>query len=198
MNFEGLSKVELRKAVRERRAALSCGEEGARRSSRMQERLMDSGLWKKSRRIALYVSVKGEPGTELLLDEAWKSGRTVFLPRCWKNEKGIMDMIACPGREELELSAFGIPEPRLEEDSRLLSAEELSDGGTLVVVPALAFDREGYRLGYGGGYYDRLLAGARCMSAGLAYHDLLLEHLPHDAWDRPAGAVCTEEELLCL
>ena len=198
MDVEHVTKSELRKIIREKRMALSCGEEGAVRSRRMQERLLNSALWKKSRRVALYVSVKGEPGTELLLDEAWKSGRTVFLPRCRREEKGMMDMIACCGREELESSRFGIPEPRLERDSRLLSAEELSDGGTLVVVPALAFDREGYRLGYGGGYYDRLLDGAGCMSAGLAYHDLLLDHLPHDAWDRPAGAVCTEEELLCL
>ena len=198
MNVDGLNKAELRRLLRERRIFLSGGEEGARRSRRMQERLTASDLWRGSRAVALYVSVRGEPGTELLLREAWNSGMTVFLPRCRSGEKGVMDMIACAGPEKLENSRFGIPEPRLEEHSRLLSAEELSDPHTLVVVPALAFDREGFRLGYGGGYYDRFLAGARCMSVGLAYHELLLEHLPHDVWDRPAGAVCTEEELLCL
>jgi 5-formyltetrahydrofolate cyclo-ligase len=76
--------------------------------------------------------------------------------------------------------------------------DELEEGGTLIVVPALAFDRHGFRLGYGGGYYDRLLAKARCASVGLAFHETLLRTLPREAWDRPVTAVCTEEEMLCL
>lgn len=199
MDAPCMNKKELRVLLRKRRQELSLGEEGARRACRMQERLLASDLWTKSRVVALYVSVKGEADTSLLLREAWKSGKTVFLPRCRKGEPGAMDMIACSGPEELEVSGFGIPEPRVEVQSRFLSLTELTAGETsLIVVPALAFDREGFRLGYGGGYYDRLLSISRCSSAGLAFHALLFNTLPHDEWDRPAGAVCTEEELLCL
>lgn len=194
-----LDKGELRRRLRKRRAELSAGECGRRRSSAVQRRLLESAFWQKSRRVILYVAVKGEVDTSILLERAWKEGRDVFLPRCRPEEPGIMDMIACRGAEELVPSRFGIPEPALSASSRLLSRQELKEGAdTLVVVPALAFDRNGFRLGYGGGYYDRMLDAARCSSVGLTFHELLLDSLPRDAWDRPAGAVCTEEELLCL
>lgn len=193
------NKKELRGLLRQRRNELAAGESGAMRALRLQKRLLSDPLWERSRRVVLYVAVKGEAGTSLLLDEAWRSGRTVFLPRCRPEEPGIMDMLVCRGPEELEVSRFGIPEPRMSAGARRLSGEELCAGEkTLLVVPALAFDREGFRLGYGGGYYDRLLATARCASVGLAFHDLLLDRLPRDGWDRPVGAVCTEEELICL
>lgn len=199
VDISGMNKKELRALLRKRRGELSSGPSGAERSCRMQKRLLESAFWQKSRVVALYVSVKGEADTSLLLRAAWSGGKTVFLPRCRKAEPGNMDMIACSGPESLEVSDFGIPEPVLNADSRLLSPEELTGGEkTLIVVPALAFDREGCRLGYGGGYYDRMLSVSRCASVGLAFHDLLLERLPHDAWDRPVAAVCTEEELLCL
>lgn len=192
-------KRRLRVLLRKKRGALGTGEEGARRSERLQKRLMADERWQKSRRVVLYVSVRSEAGTSLLLDEAWRSQKTVFLPRCRPDEPGVMDMLLCRGPHELEVSSFGIPQPRPDTHARRLSEEELCAGEeTLIVVPALAFDREGFRLGYGGGYYDRLLALARCTSVGLAFHDLVLNSLPRDGWDRPVGAVCTEEELLCL
>lgn len=199
MDVSGQDKDGLRRLLKKRRLELADGEEGGRRCRLMQERLVESGFWKRCRRLALYASVRGEADTSLLLREAWKSGRTVFLPRCRPGEPGYMDLIACRSTEELKLSRFGIPEPVLVEGARLLSAEELVAGeDTLVVVPALAFDRQGFRLGYGGGYYDRLLDRANCCCVGLAFQELLFDRLPHEAWDRPVQAVCTEEELLCL
>ena len=192
-------KKALRRALLERRKALASGEKGVERSLRVQRRLLESVFWKRSSRVTLYMAVRGEVDTELLLAEAWRSGREVFLPRCRSGEPGLMDMVACSGPEELERSGLGLLEPRLTESSRLLSEAELSAGErTLVVVPALAFDAEGYRLGYGGGYYDRLLARGTCAVVGLTYHDLLFPRLPREAWDRPVHAVCTEEEMCCF
>jgi 5-formyltetrahydrofolate cyclo-ligase len=87
---------------------------------------------------------------------------------------------------------FGIPEP------------DGDDGGQgeavffeLVVVPGMAFDRDGYRLGRGGGYYDRFLSAARFRAAvGLAFAWQLLPELPRDPWDVPVGAVATEEGVI--
>ena len=109
-----------------------------------------------------------------------------------------MDLIACSSMEETTISRFGIPEPVKKASSRILSAAELSSKETLIIVPALAFDRRGFRLGYGGGYYDRLLASALCPKAGLSYHGLVLDALPRDPWDVSVDTVCTEEELLCF
>ena len=196
------TKSALRTELRTRRLALASGPEGELRSRLMQERLLASRFWAQCRRMAAYVSVKGEAGTERILQEALRSGRELFLPRCRaKGEQGwpgTMDLLFCPGLGGLETSAFGIPEPVLGPDSRLLSREELRLPDTLILVPALAFDRSGFRLGYGGGYYDRLLSAASCPCVGLSFHDLLFEDLPHDAWDRPVRAVCTDEILLCL
>ena len=195
-------KISLRRRLRFSRAALACSEEEALRSRRAQERLLQSSFWQASRRVALYVSVKGEAGTEYLLAEAMRSGRELFLPRCRARGEegwpGVMDFIQCSRLETLVPSAFGIPEPELTSECRILAGEELFMPDTLIVVPALAFDSRGFRLGYGGGYYDRLLASSSCPSVGLAFDEFLLDELPHEAWDRPVQAVCTEEKLLCF
>ena len=195
-------KSSLRSALRSRRSFLSSGEEGALRSRQAQERLLASRFWRECRHVAAYVSVKGEPGTELILQETLSSGRELFLPRCRVQGEegwpGAMDFIFCAGLEELEPSGFGIPEPQLLPQSRLLTEEELCRPDTLVIVPALAFDRRGFRIGYGGGYYDRLLERTSCPTVGLTYHELLQQELPRESWDRSVLAVCTEEELLCV
>ena len=197
-----LDKTSLRRVLRSRRSFLSSGEEGASRSLRAQERLLASGFWSDCQRVAAYVSAKGEPGTELILQEALRTGRELFLPRCRiqgeEGWPGAMDFLFCSGLDAFAPSGFGIPEPPLLPDSRLLTAEELRLPCTLVIVPALAFDRKGFRIGYGGGYYDRMLERASCPTVGLTFHDLLQEALPREAWDKAVHAVCTEETLLCI
>ena len=193
------TKSALRTELRTRRLALASGPEGELRSRLMQERLLASPLWRDCRRVAAYMAVKGEAGTSLLLDEARRTGRALFLPRCRRQGEegwpGGMDFLLCEAGTPLILSRFGIPEPP--PDAPALSPAELAAPDTLLIVPALAFDREGFRLGYGGGYYDRVLARAACPSVGLAFHSLLLPQLPREPWDKSVRAVCTEEILLC-
>ena len=193
------TKSALRTELRTRRLALASGPEGELRSRLMQERLLASPLWRDCRRVAAYMAVKGEAGTSLLLDEARRTSRALFLPRCRRQgEKGWpggMDFLLCEAGTPLMPSRFGIPEPP--PDAPALSPAELAAPDTLLIVPALAFDREGFRLGYGGGYYDRVLARAACPSVGLAFHSLLLPQLPREPWDKSVRAVCTEEILLC-
>ncbi len=193
------TKSALRTELRTRRLALASGPEGELRSRLMQERLLASPLWRDCRRVAAYMAVKGEAGTSLLLDEARRTGRALFLPRCRRQGEegwpGGMDFLLCEAGTPLMPSRFGIPEPP--PDVPALSPAELAAPDTLLIVPALAFDREGFRLGYGGGYYDRVLARAACPSVGLAFHSLLLPQLPREPWDKSVRAVCTEEILLC-
>ena len=195
-------KSSLRRTLRSRRSVLSSGEEGTLRSRQAQERLLASRFWRECRHVAAYVSVKGEPGTELILQETLSSGRELFLPRCRVQGEegwpGAMDFIFCSGLDALAPCGFGIPEPQLLPQSRLLTEEELCRPDTLVIVPALAFDRRGFRIGYGGGYYDRLLERASCPTVGLTFHELIQQELPREPWDRSVLAVCTEEELLCV
>lgn len=103
-----------------------------------------------------------------------------YLPRCAPKRRLAIHAYPC----SLVLSRFGIWEP--EETLPEVSPEILD----LVLVPALVLDRRGYRLGYGGGYYDRFLPRLRpdCRTIGVA--PFLVDELPTDPWDVPVGGVC--------
>ena len=107
---------------------------------------------------------------------------------------GLMDFVAGAGREALRPARLG-----LWESAPTLPVEDILPD--LFIVPALAYDRSGNRLGYGGGYYDRFLARAaegHAVIIGLAFSFQILEHLPAEPWDRPVQALCTERGLLWL
>lgn len=186
-------KAALRARMRARRAALAAdGARHAALSLALQRLLLDSGLWQESSVVMLYCAIRGEVQTSLLLSEAWASGKRVLLPRCRPGERGIMDAVPCPGPETLIRSKQGIPEPTGDAAPPHLTRE------ALIVAPGLAFDREGYRLGYGGGYYDRLLQHGARLAVGLVFCEQILERLPRQAWDQPVNALCTEEGLLWI
>ena len=90
----------------------------------------------------------------------------------------------------LILHPFGMAEPS--PDLPVIQPEEIE----LTLVPGLAFDRHGFRLGYGGGYFDRFLENFKGVSAGITFHALLLDTIPHAVHDIPMHWVITERELL--
>jgi 5-formyltetrahydrofolate cyclo-ligase len=97
------------------------------------------------------------------------------------------------GLDQVRLGRFGILEP---DPGACRMA-----GGTppeVAVVPGVAFDRRGFRLGFGGGYYDRLFARqetARTLRIGLAYDFQVVDRLPAEPWDQPMHALCTPKEM---
>ena len=92
--------------------------------------------------------------------------------------------------DELKSGAYGIPEPSS-------GAPEIPpDGISLVIVPALSCDRNGYRLGYGGGYYDRFLARTRAVAAALCAESRLTDELPREPFDLPCNYIITERQVL--
>ncbi len=177
-----------------RRALAADAPRHAALSAAVQARVLQSPLWRAHDIVLLYRAVKGEVDTDALLRAALAQGKRVFLPRCRPDDPGRMDMLACCDPAELLPSANGIPEPPAQ--APCLPPGDLP--GALVIVPALAFDRQGYRLGYGGGYYDRLLAAGAGASLGLAFGALVFPQLPRDPWDVPVAALATEEGLTCL
>ena len=183
-------KASLRRTLLGRRKALSA-REGQALSLAAQQHLLNSPLWQSARCVALYAALAGETDTSALLENAWAGGRTVLLPLCSAAEKGRMDFCACPGRHALRPGFAGIPEP----DPDLAPAAEPPD---LLVIPGLAFDHRGFRLGMGGGYYDRFFLRSPLPGAvrlGLAFSFQVLDALPREAWDRPVHALCTEKGL---
>ncbi|MDH6144212.1 5-formyltetrahydrofolate cyclo-ligase [Kitasatospora sp. GP30] len=141
--------------------------------------------------VAAYVSVGAEPGTRPLLDLLHERGTRVLLPVLLPDND--LDWAAYQGPDRLAPAARGLLEPTGE---RL--GQDAVTGAGVVLLPGLAVDRRGLRLGRGGGSYDRVLArlaaaGATPLLATLLYPDELLDRVPAEPHDRPVHAVVTPE-----
>lgn len=181
----------------------------------IQRRLLREDVWKNAQSVALYVATQNEVDTALLLEAAWQEGKAVYLPRVVKEEDGKMHFAPCAGLFELGRGAYGIQEP-LPELCPACAFTLAGEGGEypagttqstnnifapppdLFIVPGVAFDRKGNRLGFGGGYYDRFLSGQACRArsffVALAYAFQIVGEVPVGEWDQPVQAVCTEKE----
>lgn len=131
----------------------------------------------------------GEPDIRPLLQAALLNGRRVALPRCVRDTRELR-FYEITSWDELTSGSYGIAEPP-ENPARLWQPT----ADALCIVPALSYDRQGYRLGYGGGYYDRFLPAFSGITLGLCPQACLQAELPRDAYDQPISVVVTEHEL---
>ncbi|QJT10414.1 5-formyltetrahydrofolate cyclo-ligase [Oceanidesulfovibrio marinus] len=188
-----IGKDELRQRFRAMRASLPA-EQSAAKSRRAQEHILDLRHWREAQTVLLYVGCRGETATDLLLQSAWQEQKTVLLPRCLPATPGEMELACVRSQHDLAPGLYSIPEP----DPTTCSPVE-PERVDLIVVPALAFDRRGFRLGQGGGYYDRLLVSqpyTKSLAIGLAFDFQVVRSLPVDGWDRPVAAVASDKELI--
>jgi 5-formyltetrahydrofolate cyclo-ligase len=138
------------------------------------------------RRLVAYCATEGEVDPTLVLAAARAKGIPVYLPRL--ADEGLT-FVAAEGA--LRPGPHGIPEP--------VSGARLTHAGseTAVLLPGLAFDLTGTRLGRGGGHYDRALAAWPAVNTiGLAFECQVLPRLPRDPWDVPVATVATESRLV--
>ncbi len=187
-----MAKQDERKKLLEQRRALP--EEQVRAMSQIiQERILELDAWKQAEEVLLYMPVRNEVDTKLLLEDAWGRGVRVLLPRCRRDRAGIMDPAAAACFDDIKLGMLNIPEP---DPETCPVAKDWSPD--VALIPAVAFDRRGYRLGYGGGYYDRFLAlhaMKNSLLIGLGYSFQLVDTLPTDQYDTPVKMLCTEESI---
>lgn len=144
--------------------------------------------------ILTYLSFGAEVETRGLIGRAWADGKVVTLPRCVPGTRE-MRWFEVDDLDHLMRSPFGVEEP-VPDPAREL---DLGTGArVLAIVPGLSFDATGHRLGYGGGYYDRFLAGFAGASVGLCREHLLAApgELPLDEHDLPVDMVVTERRVL--
>ena len=137
-----------------------------------------------ARNILVYCSVEKEPDTRKIAKTALSMGKTVAFPLCYRG--GFMQARVVSSLNELQPAMLGIPAPN--DTAPIIDPEELE----LIIVPALAYDRNGYRLGYGGGYYDRYLCGAAAFTIGLARDRLMKDELPREPHDIAVKRIVTE------
>lgn len=138
--------------------------------------------------VGLYLPVRNEVNTWPLLEHLLHVGGVPLLPCCRESEPGRMDFFPIRGKKELRKGKFGIQEPCI----RDCPAFDCGKAKALI-LPGVAFDQNGYRLGFGGGYYDRFLGEYSLpLLIGLAYEFQVVPELPADPWDRPVRHVITE------
>lgn len=143
---------------------------------------------REARRVFLYLSVRREVDTRRLIRSLLEEGKTVALPVSLP--EGQMFFAEYEPGNLTDGSVVPIPEP--DADAPRLEPED----GDLILVPALTFDLTGYRLGQGGGYYDRFLSAHDLFSVGLARDRLLLEEVPREAHDCAVRCLVTESRVL--
>lgn len=188
-------KQALRRELRALRRDLDA-EKRAQAARLAQNRVLALPVWRQARAVALYIALKEEMDTGLLLQCAWDEGKEVFLPRVRPDEPGVMDFVRCAGPDDLAPGAFNLLEPLPSLPG--LRADDPRFTPTLMVLPGVGFDRSGYRLGFGGGYYDRFLASApsSLLRLALCHHCQLLPNLPVAPWDQRVNCICTDKETL--
>lgn len=154
----------------------------------IRRRLEQSALYQECSTLMTYVSAKdNEVDTCVLIDSALQSGRVVVVPVVIPGEPELR-WARIGSRSELTLAKFGLLEPNPFQ-RRYVDVHD----DALCVVPGLAFTRDGWRIGYGGGYYDRFLASFQGTSVGLAFEIQLAPLLPKGIHDQQLHYVLTEK-----
>jgi 5-formyltetrahydrofolate cyclo-ligase len=141
--------------------------------------------------ILLYAPIKAEPNVLLCCEAALKAGKRLAFPRCHPDTctmtYGIVSSL-----DDLVEGAYGILEPR--EDAEIYVPAPYKHD--ICVVPAVCFDKKGYRIGYGKGYYDRFLSGFGGTSVGFCLSRFLCDSLPRGRYDRAVDLIITEKGVI--
>lgn len=199
-----MSKAALRQAMRQARTALT-KKERAIASQKVTEHLIKQADYHHATHIALYIPHAGEISTYAIMQHLWKAGKCCYLPVLSlpsklenKREKQTLPLLTfAPYQPDTPLrnNHYGIDEPQTAHRTPWQALD-------MVLVPLLAFDARGYRLGMGKGYYDVTFADLLCKKQrssdvfpiliGLAYAFQQVERLPNESWDVPLQVVITD------
>ncbi|MCH5213808.1 MAG: 5-formyltetrahydrofolate cyclo-ligase [Muribaculaceae bacterium] len=179
----------LKSEVRERIKRLKLMLDEAEKVSAAQsvfDRLEANAAFQLAEKILLYHSLPDELDTRSFLRK-WKDRKRFFLPRV----NGVNLELLPYDESRLEIGSFHIEEPKGDE---LHPVEEME----LIIVPGVAFDKKGRRLGRGKGFYDRLLADSKATKIGIAYEFQLMDELPSEEHDIPMDFVITESTTIVI
>lgn len=182
-------KIALRARLKERRREMPPRrKESADR--RIEARLCSFPAYQRAKTILIYVSTPIEVDTLAIIDRALAAGKRVAVPRCVPGSRE-MEFYLIQSRDELSPGTFGVLEPPPNPERLLTDWKD-----SLCVVPAMGCDRMGYRLGYGGGYYDRFLHRYTGKKLVILYKGFMLGMLWHGRFDVPVDWIVTEQSVV--
>ncbi len=187
-----MRKVDIRaykNSLRDKAKAMRRGMDPVKKAEmdrQITERICSLYQYREAETLLCYVSKPIEVDTIPLLRRALADGKRVACPRCVEGTKQ-MEFYLIRSLDDLEKRTFGVLEPRVP------GCELLTDfSRSLCIVPALMYDLKGYRLGYGGGYYDRFLARYDGYKVGITYRRNILRFLHYGRFDIPVDMIVTE------
>jgi len=192
MNLSLLDRQDIRTHVRRLRRDLT-PEQQRQAALQVVERALNFQPIQQARNIALFLSFDGELDTRPLIAKLWQRKQQVFLPVLHPFSPGQLLFLRYDAQTVLQPNRLRIPEPPLD-IRRLATLDELD----VMMVPLVAFDKDGQRLGMGGGFYDRTLQTWRqhkILPVGLAHDCQQVEQLPVAEWDVPLPAIVTPSRL---
>ena len=174
-----MNKKELRARIRAKKRAMT-EEEIVEKSARLGELFLASDAYKNAKTVYGYLPYNQEVRTVAMLEQAIRDGKRVAVPKCYGDE---MRFIFMDDLSKVEKGYAGIPEPSAD--------EPIADDETaLVLMPGMAFDPQGHRIGYGGGFYDKFLAKEpNHPTLALCYGFQMVEHLETEEFDIPVDTV---------
>ncbi len=174
-----MDKNELRRSIRDKKRAMTEAEI-SEKSAKLAALFAASEAYRSAQTIYGYLPYNQEVRTVPILEQALRDGKRVAVPKCYGEE---MRFIYLSDLTQVEKGYAGIPEP-------IADGPIASDKTALVLMPGLAFDREGHRIGYGGGFYDRFLAAEpNHPTMALCYDFQLFSALETEKFDIPVDTV---------
>jgi len=180
-------KAKLRKELLQKRLSLQADEK-ALFDKQIIENIVSLELYKNAECVIIYAATKGEIDLFPLFYKAKSDKKKVAFPRCFEERQ--MKFYEVSDLSELEKGKYGLLEPKITLPQREFKPTDLC------IVPAIAYDKEGYRLGYGGGYYDVFLKYFVGTSFGAVYDFLLFDRLPRHRNDKNVNLIVTERKVL--
>lgn len=177
----------IKKALRKEMLALRAGlSEDYRLSAdkAIAEHVIASDDYQQAQVVFCFVNMDGEVNTQPIIEEALARGKVVCVPKVMG--KGHMEAFQITSYEDFEVSDYGIREPK--EGCPLIEPEQIDLG----IIPNIVLSKDGYRLGYGGGFYDRYLLRTQMKRFGVCRAQLIQENLPVEAHDEKVDAIVSE------
>ncbi|MGV3464839.1 MAG: 5-formyltetrahydrofolate cyclo-ligase [Heyndrickxia sp.] len=159
-------------------------------SFEIAKKLYQMPVWKTAKTIALTISRSPEVDTWQIIRSGWLEGKKIAVPKCLPESKQMV-FRQITSFEQLESVYFGLYEP-IETVTEEIKKQEIE----LMIVPGVAYNRTGYRIGFGGGYYDRYLDNFHGETLSLAFSYQVLQDLAIEKHDIPVQSIITEKELI--
>lgn len=180
-----MEKSKLRKDYLEKRMKLT-PKFVEEKSLLIQEMFLNLEIYKKSKNICCYIDFRNEVKTDIIIKKSLEDGKNVYIPKIFQNNK--MEFFKIDFETEFLKNKFNIKEPK-----NLTKKFQNSNEQTIFIVPGVVFSKENYRIGYGGGYYDRWIEKyPNNTYIGLAFDMQIIENIIPDKYDQKLSCIITE------